>query len=249
MTDGWIKIHRKFLDSYMFSDSDFVSVWIYLLLNSNHSEKSVLLNGRPVKVLQGQLITSRLKISMKTGVDQNKVERILKCFKSEQQIEQVSFTTCRLISIVNWEKYQINEQSIEQRMNSERTADEQRMNTNKKERINTNTHISNLEVFKGGVQGGGNGYDPGPGFEWFKQTYPLFFNEHLTCQAWLSVITSQEIEDKVRQSLSWQKTYWNNNKGFGVPQSVSYLRDRRFNDVKPSDPSQDKLNKIRTQFK
>lgn len=82
-----------------------------------------------VRVLPGQLVTSRKTISEKTGVQESKVERILKLLKTEQQIEQVSTAKYRVISIVNWDSYQNDEQVDEQQMNNKRTADEQQMNT------------------------------------------------------------------------------------------------------------------------
>ena len=37
--EGWIKIHRKILDNPIIcKDSDYLSVWIYLLLNATHKE-------------------------------------------------------------------------------------------------------------------------------------------------------------------------------------------------------------------
>lgn len=66
---------------------------------------------------------------MDTGINESKVERILKCFESEQQIEQQGYTKYRVISITNWNKYQGAKQENEQQMNSKRTANEQQMNT------------------------------------------------------------------------------------------------------------------------
>ena len=49
--------------------------------------------------------------------------------KTEQQIEQRKTNTNRLISILNWDKYQIIEQPTKQRVNNNRTTSEQRVNT------------------------------------------------------------------------------------------------------------------------
>jgi hypothetical protein len=67
-----------------------------------------------------------------TGVQESKVERILKHFKSEQQIEQQNCGKFRIISILNWNKYQASEQEIEQQVNNTRTTGEQQVNTDKK---------------------------------------------------------------------------------------------------------------------
>lgn len=126
---GWIKLHRGLADHVIAGDPQAFSVWVHLLLMANHRETKRMINGQIVVLAPGQLITSRRSISEKTGVQESKVERILKLLKTEQQIEQVGTAKFRVISIVNWGLYQSDEQVDEQQMNSRRTADEQQMNT------------------------------------------------------------------------------------------------------------------------
>lgn len=126
---GWIKIHRSLSDHMIASDPSTLSVWIHLLLLANHKETKRMINGRVVVVQAGQLITSRKSLSAKTGVNESKVERILSILKSEQQIEQHGTSKFRVISIVKWGEYQLDEQQDEQQIDSKRTADEQQMNT------------------------------------------------------------------------------------------------------------------------
>lgn len=47
----------------------------------------------------GQLITGRKAISDKLRVTESKVQRVLKCYESEQQIEQQTGNRNRLITI------------------------------------------------------------------------------------------------------------------------------------------------------
>lgn len=126
---GWIKLHRALSDHYIASNPDTLSVWIHLLLQANHAETKRQINGQVVVLAPGQLITSRKSISEKTGVQESKVERILKLLKNEQQIEQVGTAKFRVISVINWAMYQSDEQVDEQQMNNKRTANEQQMNT------------------------------------------------------------------------------------------------------------------------
>ena len=65
----------------------------------------------------------------KTGISESGVQRILKVFENEQQIEQQTTSTSRLITVKNWSDYQNTEHRSEQRVNSGRTASEQRLNT------------------------------------------------------------------------------------------------------------------------
>lgn len=132
---GYVKIYRDLYEHpIVHKDNDYLSVWIYLLLNATHTEMKVEFNKQNVTLEKGQLICGRLQISEKSKVEQSKVERILKRFISEQMIEQQTTTKNRLITILNWSKYQKveqrSEQEFEQQMNNECTTNEQQMNTN-----------------------------------------------------------------------------------------------------------------------
>lgn len=130
--EGWIKLHRKTLDNPIITkDSDYLAVWIYLLLNTTHKEYDVLFKGERITLKKGQLLTGRKSISEKLKIDENKVQRILKTLENEHQIEQQSSNKNRLITIVSWDKYQQDEQQDEQQVNNNRTTSEQQVNTNK----------------------------------------------------------------------------------------------------------------------
>ncbi len=128
--EGWIRIHRKLIEASWFSKSEYVHLWLYLLLKANHQDKEVFIGNEKVLVRRGQLLTSRHKLSEVVHVQENKIYRILKCFENEHQVEQQKTSRYTVITILNYDTYQKNEQVVEQQMNSERTADEQPMNTN-----------------------------------------------------------------------------------------------------------------------
>ena len=130
--EGWIKIHRKILENPIIcKDSDYLAVWIYILLNATHKEIPALFKGKKIILQKGQLITGRKSMSNYLRVSESKIYRIINDFKSEQQIEQQTSNQNSLITILNWDKYQQNEQQNEQQMNNERTTNEQQVNTNK----------------------------------------------------------------------------------------------------------------------
>lgn len=130
--DGWIKLHRKTLDNpVVCKDSDHIAVWTYLLLNATHKEYPVIFAGEKILLQPGQLITGRKTIAEKFNISESKVQRILKSFEIERQIEQQNSNKNRLITIVSWADYQSDEQQDEQQVNNKRTTTEQQVNTNK----------------------------------------------------------------------------------------------------------------------
>lgn len=130
--NGYIKLHRKMLQNpIVCKDSDYLSLWIYLLLNATYTEYPERFRGEKIILKPGQLITGRKKISEKLSISESKVTRIINKFIFEQQIEQQTSNENRLITILNWNEYQGSEQPNEQPVNNERTTSEQPVNTNK----------------------------------------------------------------------------------------------------------------------
>lgn len=116
---GWIKVHRKMLDNpIVCKDADYLSIWMYLLLNATHTNYDSIFNGKRIALMPGQLITGRKSISSDLKIDESKVQRVLKVFEQERQIEQQTCNKNRLITILSWDKYQDSEQQNEQPVNS-----------------------------------------------------------------------------------------------------------------------------------
>lgn len=131
---GWVKLHRELLDNPMTHKSDYLALWIILLLRANHKESSIIIDGKKMPIMPGQFITSRRKLSLLSGISESKIQRALKCYENEHQIKQQTFSKFRLISIVNWDKYQENEHQIKQQVNNKRTPSEHQVNTNKNDK-------------------------------------------------------------------------------------------------------------------
>ena len=128
--NGYIKLHRKILENpTVCKDSDHFAVWVYLLLNATHNGCDVMFGGKRIKLKPGELTTGRKKIAHDLQISESKVQRILKTFEIEHQIEQQTSNKCRLISIVNWKSYQQSEQQHKQQVNNKRTTTEQQLNT------------------------------------------------------------------------------------------------------------------------
>lgn len=110
MSKGYILLYRQFMDNCLYKDSEYVHLWVHLLLCASHGEKQYLAGNKIIKLKPGQFITGRKKLSNETGIHESKIERILKVLENAQNIEQQTNNLNRCISIVNWGKYQKIEQ-------------------------------------------------------------------------------------------------------------------------------------------
>lgn len=140
---GWISIHRKILDNPIIGKPDYLAVWVVLLLLANHKEHTFIWNNKKQICRRGQILTGRKALAEKTGVNEHKIDRILKYLKSEQQIEQQTTTKFRLITINNYDRYQPSEQQIEQQVSNKRATSEQQVSTNNNDNNEKNV-INNI---------------------------------------------------------------------------------------------------------
>lgn len=130
--EGWIRAYRQMLDNpVVCKDSDYFAVWVYLLLNATHQEYDTLFKGKRITLQKGQLITGTISISKKLKVNKDKVQRILKSFENDKQIAQQASNRNRLITILNWDKYQEFDKQNDKQVINKCETDDKQLITNK----------------------------------------------------------------------------------------------------------------------
>ncbi len=130
-SQGWVKVYRSLLDEWFYKDSHYVHLWVHLLLKANHQDSIY----KDTKIKRGQLMTGRKRLEEETGINQHKIDRILKVFEDEQLIEQRMTTKGRIITIVSYDEHQNGAQQNEPKPYSTCAAAVQRVSTNKNDRM------------------------------------------------------------------------------------------------------------------
>ena len=146
---GYIVVHRQILQNpVVCKDSYHFALWMFLLLNASFKEISVFFGSGRINLKPGQLVTGRKYLAEKLKTSESKVDRILKLFETEQMIEQNTTSRGRLITVVNWSKFQKSVYPSGQKLNFNRTTAEQQPDTiNKDNNANNLTNIdSPVEV-------------------------------------------------------------------------------------------------------
>lgn len=142
---GWIKLYRCLLDDAVCQKSAYFHLWVVLLLKAAHTNREFIFNDRIHKLKPGQLITGRKKLSALTGIPETTIRRILKCFENGHMIQRKMTSKYTLITITNWENYQVESSGSQQgghQMARKRPASDQQAATykNEKNEKNENTH-------------------------------------------------------------------------------------------------------------
>ena len=111
MHRGYVKLHRRIVDSFFYENPKFLSLFIHLLVRATYKDKTILVNGKKILLKAGCLLTSRKNISLETGLPESFIQRALKVFEKENVIKQSTNNFSRIISVVNWSQYQEDENS------------------------------------------------------------------------------------------------------------------------------------------
>lgn len=142
--EGWIRLHRKLLDNPISKNPKYSWLWVVLLLLANHEENEFLLGNQLIKVRRGQFITGRKQLSKQSGIKEGTVETILDFLEIQHQIQQQKTSKYRLITIINYDRYQPVQQVKLQQIDNRLTTELQQNDTNNNDKNEKNDNNEEL---------------------------------------------------------------------------------------------------------
>lgn len=141
---GWVKLWRQIEESAVFADPNLLKLFLLCLVRANHKETWWTVHGlaEPVRLLPGQFITGRFALHSafyprrkKTNASPSTVWRWLQTLQHMGNLHIKTNSRFSRVTVCQWEHYQSrlpeSEQPVEQPVNSQRTADEQPVHTDK----------------------------------------------------------------------------------------------------------------------
>jgi hypothetical protein len=159
MSNGWIKIHRKMMEHWIYQNSHYFHWWTDLLMNANFEDKKILIKGNLYDCKRGQSLYSLDTWAKRWKVDKSKVRRFLQLLQNDGMIviENVSVST--RLTICKYECYQDERNADETEVKRKRNADETQMtptkelkkDKNEKNEKNVYRKILHLEITRAEV--------------------------------------------------------------------------------------------------
>jgi 23S rRNA A1618 N6-methylase RlmF len=132
--EGWIKIHRKFLDWQWFKKPEAVQLFIYMLLKANHKDG----NWQGHEIKKGQFITSAQTISNDTKLSLQVVRTLLKKFELTNEIIVKSTNKFTMLTICKYECYQDESNATNKQLTNKQQTTNKQLTTNKNEKKEKN---------------------------------------------------------------------------------------------------------------
>jgi len=130
--EGWVKIHRKIAKWEWYHKSEMVHLFIHFLILANHKDNKW--QGQIVK--RGQFITGLDSLNKATGISVQTIRTCINKLKSTGELTNQSTNRFRLITLLNWTDYQLNDDKPTSKLTSPLTYYQQ--STNKQLTANKN---------------------------------------------------------------------------------------------------------------
>lgn len=136
--DGWIKLHRKILDSDIFTNPNLLKFWIWCLCKATHEPIKQRVGLQVVELKPGQFIFGREKAALELGMTKTTTYRYLMRLQDEQILSIKVNSKFTVVNVEKWGFYQSRDKQGEQIsgqiMNRKWTDNGQIMDTNKNDK-------------------------------------------------------------------------------------------------------------------
>ena len=99
---GWVKLHRKFINWEWYDEPTVKSVFIDLILNANH--QAAAWHGHEIE--KGSFVTSVADIAARNGLTTQQVRSALKKLEKTGEISKKATNKNTLIIVLGYAKYQ-----------------------------------------------------------------------------------------------------------------------------------------------
>lgn len=104
--NGYIRLHRKILNSPVFKDSELFQLFNYILLKSTHKDYKSIVGLTAVKLKSGQMIFGRNVASTDLNMSPAKIRKRIKVLEELDIITTKTTNKFTLVTVSNWGLYQ-----------------------------------------------------------------------------------------------------------------------------------------------
>lgn len=103
---GWLKLHRKLLNWEWYNKSEYVHLFLHILIKANFEDKK----WQGIEVKKGQLVTSINHLSLETGISERSIRTILNKLKTTSELTIKTTNKFSVITIEKYSEYQCDEE-------------------------------------------------------------------------------------------------------------------------------------------
>lgn len=146
--EGWISLHRKIKDHWIWKSQNRFQWWIDILLTVNHEEKKVLIKGSLIECKRGQSARSLESWAKDWNVTKKTVRDFFILLQKDNMIQFENVKISTRITVCNYDSYQIivnaKETQSKRKVNAKETQSKRELPTNNND--NNVNNDNNIEI-------------------------------------------------------------------------------------------------------
>jgi len=124
MNNGWIKLHRKFIEWEWYDDANVMRLFIHCLLLANHEDKK----WRGIEIKRGTFISSYSKISASLKLSVQQVRTAFDKLHKTGEITRETTSEYTKVIVCNYSTYQSDKKESNKPNNNQITSEQQSNN-------------------------------------------------------------------------------------------------------------------------
>lgn len=133
---GWISLHRKIRDHWVWKDPIKLKWWIDILMEVNHSDNMVNLGNQLIECKRGQSVMSLSSWAKRWGVTKDKARNFFVLLEKDNMITRENVVKSTRITVCNYNSYQ-------DVSHASQTQAKRKLNTNNNDNNENNLNRSN----------------------------------------------------------------------------------------------------------
>lgn len=210
--EGFIKLARCLIDKPIFHNEKILKIWIWCLLKASHTEHEQMVGNQKVLLLPGQFLTGRYAGAREVDLNPSTFWKYMVWLKKNQSLDIKSNSKYSLVTIVNWDLYQIELYKSDSKSDSKMTAKEQQNNTNK-----NGKNVKNNNTYH---------------FDEFWAAFPKKKAKNDAVKAWNKIKMTDELFTEIMTALALHKKTpeWTKDNGQFIPNCSTWLNGKRWED-------------------
>ena len=104
--EGWIRLHRRIIDHWIWKDPIKLKWWLDILLNANHEDNKVNIGFELFDCKRGQTVRSLQKWAERWNCNKDSARNFLKLLEKDAMISHENIGKSTRITICNYDTYQ-----------------------------------------------------------------------------------------------------------------------------------------------
>jgi hypothetical protein len=147
MYRGYVKLWRKSIEGGWLSNAKLWTFWCWCLMKASHKEYDLVVGLQKVHLMPGDFVFGLKAASKELKMPIQPIRTILDFLKISQNITLKTTNKFSIISIINWDTYQSDENEINTQINKPLTNEQQTTNNKQTLKELKNVKNTNIGVF------------------------------------------------------------------------------------------------------